>query len=151
MFIGGRFLVGMCSNLSQGSAPLLIMELAHPAHRGKLTVMYNTLWYLGAIVAAWTVFGSQTYETNASWLIPVGIQALMPVIMLCGIWFFPESPRWLLSKGRAEEASKILAKVRRSLSEDARPLADPISTTPTAIEKTRSSKRNSLKSKKPSS
>jgi len=55
MFIGGRFLVGLGyvqyvsgletvtdhrrSNLAQGSAPLLIMELAHPQHRGKLTTM----------------------------------------------------------------------------------------------------------------
>lgn len=34
------------------------MELAYPQHRGKLTVMYNTLWYVGSIVAAWTVYGT---------------------------------------------------------------------------------------------
>lgn len=111
MFIGGRFLVGMGSNLSQGSAPLLIMELSHPAHRGKLTVMYNTLWYVGSIVAAWTVFGTQGYTTNASWQIPVGMQALMPCIMLCGIWLLPESPRWLVSRDRGDEALGILARV----------------------------------------
>lgn len=41
MFIGGRYLVGLGSNLSQGSAPLLIMELAHAEHRGKLTTMVS--------------------------------------------------------------------------------------------------------------
>ncbi|KAF5533869.1 lactose permease [Fusarium phyllophilum] len=44
MFIGDRFLVGFGSNISIYAGPLLIMELAYPQHRGRLTVMYNTLW-----------------------------------------------------------------------------------------------------------
>ncbi|UJO21961.1 Lactose permease [Fulvia fulva] len=110
MFIGGRFLVGLGSNLSQGSAPLLIMELAHPQHRGKLTVMYNTLWYVGSIVAAWTVYGTQKYTGSAVWRIPVGLQALMPVIQLVGIWLLPESPRWQVMKDKPEQALATLVK-----------------------------------------
>ncbi|KAF4556055.1 Sugar (and other) transporter-like protein 38 [Elsinoe fawcettii] len=110
MFIGGRFLVGLGSNFAQTSAPLLIIELAHPAHRGPLTTMYNTLWYLGSIIAAWTVFGTVKYTTNASWRIPVGLQAMMPFIQLVLIWITPESPRWLCSKDRHEEAKAILTK-----------------------------------------
>ncbi|KAN0095977.1 general substrate transporter [Hyaloscypha variabilis] len=110
MFIGGRFLVGLGSNLAQGSAPLLIMELAHPQHRGKLTTMYNTLWYVGAIIAAWTVFGTVKYTSNAAWRIPVGMQAAMPVIQFALIFCLPESPRWLLSKDRPDEALAVLVK-----------------------------------------
>jgi MFS family permease len=84
MFIAGRFLVGLgqrsyppCarqsmltvfsrSNVSQGSAPLLITELAYPQHRGKVTTMYNTLWYVGSIIAAWNVFGTIKYTTDAA-------------------------------------------------------------------------------------
>ncbi|EKG17461.1 General substrate transporter [Macrophomina phaseolina MS6] len=110
MFIGGRFLVGFGSNLSQGSAPLLVMELAHPAHRGKLTTMYNTLWYVGSIVAAWTVYGTVKYTSDAAWRIPVGVQAAMPVMQLVGIWFLPESPRWLCAKDRSDEAFQVLVK-----------------------------------------
>ncbi|KAJ5103767.1 hypothetical protein N7532_004296 [Penicillium argentinense] len=110
MFLAGRFLVGLGSNVSQGSAPLLITELAHPQHRGKLTTMYNTIWYVGAIIAAWTVFGTIKYTSEASWRIPVAMQAAMPLIQFIGIWFLPESPRWLCSKNRHGEAFAILVK-----------------------------------------
>jgi hypothetical protein len=60
--------------------------------------MYNTLWYVGSIIAAWTMYGTVKYPGNASWKIPVALQALMPVVQLVGIWLLPESPHWLCSK-----------------------------------------------------
>lgn len=73
--------------------------------------MYNTLWYLGSIIAAWTVFGTLKYTSDASWRIPVGMQAAMPLIQFLGIWLLPESPRWLCAKDRGDEAFKVLVKV----------------------------------------
>lgn len=75
--------------------------------------MYNTLWYVGSIVAAWTVFGTIDYTGSAAWRVPVALQALMPLIQFVGIWLLPESPRWLCSKERNEEAFKVLVKVWR--------------------------------------
>lgn len=86
------------------------MELAYPQHRGKLTVMYNTLWYLGSIIAAWTVYGTIKYDGNVAWRVPVALQALMPVVQILGVFTLPESPRWLCSKGRDEEALDVLVK-----------------------------------------
>ena len=73
--------------------------------------MYNTLWYVGSIVAAWTVFGTIGYDGDAAWRVPVALQALMPLIQFLGIWLLPESPRWLCSKDREEDALKVLIKV----------------------------------------
>jgi MFS family permease len=74
--------------------------------------MYNTLWYVGSIVAAWTVFGTIGYKGDAAWRVPVALQALMPLIQFVGIWLLPESPRWLCSKDREEDALRVLIKVR---------------------------------------
>jgi len=46
MYLVGRFFIGFGSNISNATCPLLITEIAHPRHRGKITTLYNTLWYL---------------------------------------------------------------------------------------------------------
>ena len=111
MYLAGRFFIGFGSNVSNATCPLLITELAHPRHRGRLTTIYNTLWYLGAIIAAWTAYGTLVhYTTNLEWKLPTGLQCLMPGIQLFAIWLFPESPRYLISRGMDEFAKEVLIK-----------------------------------------
>ncbi|KAF8547609.1 MFS general substrate transporter [Imleria badia] len=91
MFIGARFMIGFGLTFTASAAPLLVTELAYPSHRGVLTSPYNSLWL--------------TYETfhvpnSWAWRIPSALQGLPSVIQICLVWFVPESPRWLVSKGR---------------------------------------------------
>ncbi|KAF2796051.1 general substrate transporter [Melanomma pulvis-pyrius CBS 109.77] len=110
MFMAGRFFMGFGNSLAQLSSPLLLAELCHPQHRGRVTAVYNCLWNVGAIICTWLTFGTKRIENNWCWRIPALTQALPSIIQLTFIFFIPESPRWLISKDRNEEALNILGK-----------------------------------------
>ncbi|KAK1955650.1 general substrate transporter [Colletotrichum eremochloae] len=110
-FIGGRFVLGFGASLASAAGPAYIVELAHPKYRGTMAGAYNTFWWLGNILAGWTTYGTNEHLNNSwAWRIPTLVQAGMPAVVMCCIMFFPESPRWLISHDRAEEALAILAK-----------------------------------------
>lgn len=108
MFMAGRFFMGFGNSLAQLSSPLLLTELCHPQHRARVTAIYNCLWNVGAIICTWLTFGTKRIDNDWSWRIPALTQAFPSIIQLMFIFFIPESPRWLISKERNEEALNIL-------------------------------------------
>ncbi|KAI0029707.1 general substrate transporter [Vararia minispora EC-137] len=111
-FIGARALLGAGLQTELNSAPLLVLELSYPTQRGKLTSIYNSLWYSGSVLAAWTCFGAYNGAKTSqwSWRIPSIVQAFGPLLQISMVWFMPESPRWLISTGRESQAARILSK-----------------------------------------
>ncbi|CAH6722034.1 high-affinity glucose transporter Hxt2p [[Candida] jaroonii] len=103
-----RIIVGAAGMLVVQPAPLLLAELAYPSLRGKITALYWCFYYLGAILASWSCFGTRNYQSSWSWRIPTILQAAYPIIQLCFLHFVPESPRWLIMKGKYEKARDIL-------------------------------------------
>jgi hypothetical protein len=74
-----------------------------------LTKLYPSR-YVGAILAAGVTLGTYNRPDDWSWRLPSLIQLVPSLLQLSFIWFVPESPRWLLSKGRDNEAFEILVK-----------------------------------------
>ncbi|KAG8962512.1 hypothetical protein FRC05_005313 [Tulasnella sp. 425] len=110
-FILARGMIGFGIAFSVNAAPLLITEVAYPTQRSTITAMYNSMWYVGSIVSAWTTFGTfRMAGSSWSWRIPSVLQALPTLLQCTLIWFCPESPRWLISKGRDREAKEVLGK-----------------------------------------
>ncbi|KAH8659861.1 general substrate transporter [Xylariales sp. PMI_506] len=108
-FMIARVWVGCASALFGNAAPLLINEAAYPTHRGVFNAMFMSGWYVGGSVAAWITFGTRDYTTSWAWRIPSVFQLLLPLLALPGLIAAPESPRWLVSVDRLEEARRILA------------------------------------------
>ncbi|KAF1993784.1 general substrate transporter [Amniculicola lignicola CBS 123094] len=110
-FIAGRFVLGFGASIASAAGPAYTVELAHPAYRGTMAGMYNNFWWLGNIIAGWTTYGTNLHMANSwAWRMPTVVQCIMPGIVMACIMFFPESPRWLLSKDRREEAIAVMAK-----------------------------------------
>ena len=97
MFVFARVLVGIGSMLVVQPSPMLITELAYPTHRGKYTSAFWTIYYLGAILASWTSYGTQKHlsASNWSWRVPSIVQAGFPLIQLIFWYWVPESPRYV--------------------------------------------------------
>lgn len=110
MFTGGKLLLGLGSYIQQVAAPVLVTELAHPKQRVAISSLYNTSIFIGLIIGSWVTFGTYRINSPWSWKIPCILQLVLPAYQMFMIWLCPESPRWLASKGRLEEARAILIK-----------------------------------------
>ena len=109
-FVFSRVVVGFGGMFAVQPSPMLIAELAYPTHRGKYTSAFWTLYYLGAILASWTTFGTQTHTSSVSWRLPSALQAGFPLVQLIFFAWLPESPRWLVAQDRTREAADILTR-----------------------------------------
>ena len=65
-------------------------------------------WFGGSIPAAAITLGTQSIKSDLSWRLPLIFQCFPAMIVLCVVWFLPESPRWLLAHKRDEEAKAFL-------------------------------------------
>lgn len=120
VFIGGRFLLFFSSAIAYVSIPLYLVEMSPPNIRGTLAGLFNTFNFCGGTVATLAAYGAYiNYQgTNLSFKVPLWCQLVCPGLSLLGIYFCPESPRWLLAHGKREEAIKILTEFHANGVED---------------------------------
>ncbi|KAF6751549.1 hexose transporter [Ephemerocybe angulata] len=109
-FILARFILGIGIPFAIVAASSLIGELSHPKERAILGSLFNSCYFIGAIVAAGATLGTFKMQSNWGWRIPSLLQVIPSALQVMFCFFLPESPRWLISKGRGEEAYGILAK-----------------------------------------
>jgi len=104
-----RFIIGIAIGVASYTAPLFISEIAPPDKRGGL-VSLNQLMITCGIVVSYLVDYILTMGQN-EWRWMFGLGALPALILLCGMLALSESPMWLISKRRVEEARLILKKI----------------------------------------
>ncbi|KAI0010809.1 guanine deaminase [Xylariaceae sp. FL0662B] len=110
MYIVARLVLGFGIPTCIVSASSLIGELSYPKERPILTSLFNVSYFIGQIVAAAICFRTNTLTTNMGWKIPSWLQMCPSLLQIGFIYFIPESPRYLITKDRSEEAYAVLAK-----------------------------------------
>ncbi|KAI1827593.1 guanine deaminase [Xylaria intraflava] len=109
-YIVARIILGFGIPTCIVSASSLIGELSYPTERPVLTSLFNVSYFVGQLLAAGITFGTNNISNNYAWRIPSWLQLLPSLIQMTFIFLVPESPRWLITKERHDEAFDILAK-----------------------------------------
>lgn len=65
----------------------------------------------GGLIAAGVTYGTATMNSTWAWRLPSALQAVFSIMCLTLLWFTPESPRWLQSQGRHQDALDVLARI----------------------------------------
>lgn len=94
--------------------PVYLAEYAPPSIRGRLVGFFDMFIQVGTLVGFWINYGIEsTLESNRfQWQLPVFVQFFPAAILMIGIFWVPESPRWLLMKDRRDKAIKNLVWLR---------------------------------------
>ncbi|GIJ88745.1 hypothetical protein Asppvi_007672 [Aspergillus pseudoviridinutans] len=92
-------------------------EVCPVALRGYLTTYVNFCWGLGQLIGIGVIRSMINRNDEWAYRIPYGLQWMWPAPLLLGIFLAPESPWWLVRKGRTQEAKKALLRLT-SVQED---------------------------------
>ncbi|CAJ2503396.1 Uu.00g107900.m01.CDS01 [Anthostomella pinea] len=110
MYVFARLVLGFGIPTCIVSGSSLIGELAYPKERPVLTSLFNVSYFVGQLLAAGICFGTNNIASNYAWKIPSWLQMCPSLVQIAFVFFIPESPRWLITKERSDEAYAILAK-----------------------------------------
>lgn len=117
----GRVVAGLGIGGMSSITPVFVSENAPPKVRGRIVGLFQVFLVLGQDLAYWLDYGVALHipVSRKQWRIPVAIQIIPGALLLIGVFFLNESPRWLMKKNRAAEALKALAYIRNAPPENA--------------------------------
>lgn len=110
LFIG-RFICGIGVGVASSVAPTLLSEIASDDTKGVITTLCQVMVTAAIFLAAVVAYGFVTYVPHG-WQYVLGLGCAPAVVFVMFFKYVPESPKWLVSKNRIEEAYKTLASIR---------------------------------------
>src|SRR5262245_9219600 len=106
--IAGRFLVGCGIGLTSVGGPMYIAEASPARIRGTLVSLFQLAVTVGILLA---YIAAAFLAPSAAWRWMLGLAALPGVLLAVGMFFMPESPRWLVKQGLRADARAVLAQI----------------------------------------
>jgi len=109
MLVAGRIIVGIGIGLSSSTVPVYISEVAPADARGWQVSLFQLAITVGILLAYLVDYA---FAQVQGWRWMFGLAVVPAAIFGSGMIFLPESPRWLLRRGRRETAQAMLARIR---------------------------------------
>ncbi|GGX59668.1 sugar porter family MFS transporter [Streptomyces minutiscleroticus] len=107
--IAARFVLGLAVGGASNMVPVYIAEVAPPAIRGRLMVLFQLMVAIGQLISylcGWLLNGS------GGWRLMFGLAVIPAAVLAIGMLKLPESPRWLVEHGHLDTAHAVLSRLR---------------------------------------
>lgn len=109
MLIVARVLLGLAVGVASYTAPLYLSEIAPEKIRGSMISLYQLMITIG-ILGAYLSDTALSYTGNWRWML--GVITIPALLLLIGVFFLPNSPRWLAARGNFQDAKRVLDRLR---------------------------------------
>lgn len=111
-FIIGRTITGVGNGINTSTIPTYQAECSRTSNRGLLICIEGGVIAFGTLVAYWIDYGASYGSADLSWRFPIAFQTVFALILVLGMIWLPESPRWLLTRERYDEGETVIAALR---------------------------------------
>lgn len=106
-----RIMIGIAIGITSYVVPMYIAEISPTRVRGALVTLNQLMITIGILVSYITDYALSDDSNNESWRWMFLVGLVPAVILLVGMFFLPETPRWLISRNRLDDGIKVLEKV----------------------------------------
>lgn len=117
-FIIARVVTGVGNGINTSTLGIYQSETCDAESRGKLVTAEGIQALCGVMISYWLDFGLSYTNSTAQWRFPIAFQAVFALGMVITACFLPETPRWLTSKGRHDEARQVIAALADAAEDD---------------------------------
>ncbi|KAF2096109.1 putative transporter [Rhizodiscina lignyota] len=114
----GRIITGFGVGIDTSTVPMYQAELCKREHRGRLVTTEVLFTALGVSGAYFFDFGLSFVDGPVAWRLPIALQIPMAFSVAALVYGLPETPRYLVQKGRIDEAVAVMSKVWNAPADD---------------------------------
>lgn len=121
ILIFGRLVCGVGMGIINATVPILQAETSPAISRGKLVAIDLTVLNCGIVISYWIDyafnFASPSLKGNSiCWRLPIALQCVFIIFIIVCALIIPDTPRWLIKKGRKDEAKEVIARLLNAAS-----------------------------------
>lgn len=108
-FIVGRIVTGIGNGMNTSTIPTYQAECSRSSNRGLLICIEGGIIAIGTMIAYWIDFGASYGPDDLVWRFPIAFQIVFGVMIIVGMYYLPDSPRYLIAQGKVHEGEYVLA------------------------------------------
>ncbi|KAK7420546.1 hypothetical protein QQX98_002745 [Neonectria punicea] len=108
----GRIITGVGNGINTSTIPTYQAECSKTSNRGLLICIEGGIIAFGTLIAYWIDYGASYGSPDLVWRFPIAFQVVFGLVLSIAMIWLPESPRWLLTHERYEDAEKVIAAIR---------------------------------------